>query len=144
VHAGTHDSGERHQNDSLHTLLDLASGDRAPVEERHLETRNPKVLGTLRVSRVSVNRPHEPIGRSCTSPRRGARPAPLTGPDHGAINRLSGLSESTWSDTALTTTSIGTASSVPQPPQSQVHTSTPRKTTTTCIRSARPSSGGVS
>ena len=31
------------------------------------------------------------------------------------------------------TTSIGTASTVPHAPQSQVHSSTPRNTTTTCV-----------
>src|SRR5688572_20301114 len=39
---------------------------------------------------------------------------------------------------------IGTASTVPQGPQIHVQTSTPMNTTTTCIRSALPSSSGSS
>src|SRR5688572_466675 len=42
------------------------------------------------------------------------------------------------------TTSIGTASTVPHAPHTQVHNINPRKTTSALIRSALPISGGVS
>ena len=63
---------------------------------------------------------------------------------HGAISRLSGFNDSTWSATDFTITNMGTARIVPHAPQIHVHNSTPRKTTTTCIRSALPISAGFS
>ena len=49
-----------------------------------------------------------------------------------------------WSQTALTTISIGTASSMPHTPHTQPQNSSPTKTATAFIRAARLRQHGVS